>query len=721
MENNQEFKKFLNKLMQQNTATIINSLVQTKYQKEIAGEDDDKREKQLDEINDTLERIEEKLEPKKETTPEQLISAQTNLKNTSDTEGKPQFEPKTELQEIDFKEFAKTLVASLKKDVSGVTGLGKSITNTVKNFAISPKETITSLKENTLQKISSTKNSVKEILTVDKDYWPMKEVVDKKSKKIKETNNNNKSSVENYTDKETNNTQTIVSEQNNFSDKNSEKQSSDKNSEVSKTASEKQSLNPEADNIVTNDEIIADNSKQQTSLLQNIFSELQLSTKEIIKLSESIQSKSLEKVETKESNKVSENNSESSDILPNSIDIDIDKRNKSGGGRSLKGKPGLGKALSGIGSKALSAVKFLGPAAALAGAAYGGFTGYQNTAENFDLKEGEEATTGQKISSSLGGVASSLSFGLIDEKSAAQGIQGAGEKIGEYGSKAIGAVGGFFGGIGNKISDTVGYAKKQAGLDLSGGVGKELSEALVGTKETLKTSEVTDSAGQTVASKDYRSGITSEKSIFGSKLLGSLFSSKGQEIGSFLGSSEESKNFSAVGDEATSFNKSGSIMGRRISSGSLLKADTYKVTGDSDEEMDVSKSDYFKIQELAKEGKTEEAKKIIADIKMRREVNEEVAAGIKSPEESLTPITPKKETSVAPIPSKTSAVDVKSGSAENVALRDEISSKGTTPAPVVMSSVNSNSTNNYVPMKADPYPKNRGSALDNYVNRITTF
>ena len=100
-----------------------------------------------------------------------------------------------------------------------------------------------------------------------------------------------------------------------------------------------------------------------------------------------------------------------------------------GGGKGTPGKKGIGgKLLGGLGK----AARFLGPAAAVAGAAYSGISGYQNTNENFDLKEGEEATTGQKISSTLGGVASGLTFGLLDEKSAAQGINKAGSAVKDF-------------------------------------------------------------------------------------------------------------------------------------------------------------------------------------------------------------------------------------------------------------------------------------------------
>ena len=92
-----------------------------------------------------------------------------------------------------------------------------------------------------------------------------------------------------------------------------------------------------------------------------------------------------------------------------------------------KGKNKLARLAKGAGKF----LKFAGPIPAAIATAYSGFDGYQNTNQNFDLGDKQEATTGQKISSTLGGIASGLSFGLVDEKSAAQGIHGLGSKIGD--------------------------------------------------------------------------------------------------------------------------------------------------------------------------------------------------------------------------------------------------------------------------------------------------
>ena len=43
------------------------------------------------------------------------------------------------------------------------------------------------------------------------------------------------------------------------------------------------------------------------------------------------------------------------------------------------------------------------------------------------------------------------------------------------------------------------------------------------------------------------------------------------------------------------------------------------------------------------------------------------------------------------------------------------------PAPVIMNNSSSKNTTQMMPMKADPRPNSRGSALDNYIERTATF
>jgi hypothetical protein len=125
------------------------------------------------------------------------------------------------------------------------------------------------------------------------------------------------------------------------------------------------------------------------------------------------------------------------------------------GATSLLGK-GAGLALKGL--------RFAGPAGAIANAAYGGFQGYQNAGANFDLKEGEKATAGQKASSTLGGILSQSTFGLLDEKKASQGIHSVGSSVGGFFSKAASGVGNVVSGGANLIGGGISALAGKAGL-----------------------------------------------------------------------------------------------------------------------------------------------------------------------------------------------------------------------------------------------------------------
>lgn len=93
------------------------------------------------------------------------------------------------------------------------------------------------------------------------------------------------------------------------------------------------------------------------------------------------------------------------------------------GGKALGGiASGAGKALSGgVGAAAKGILGKLGPIAMAGMAAYDGFKGFQNASETLDIGD-REATLGEKFSSAAGGIASGLTFGLLDNKTASKGI-----------------------------------------------------------------------------------------------------------------------------------------------------------------------------------------------------------------------------------------------------------------------------------------------------------
>lgn len=66
------------------------------------------------------------------------------------------------------------------------------------------------------------------------------------------------------------------------------------------------------------------------------------------------------------------------------------------------------------------------------------------------------------------------------------------------------------------------------------------------------------------------------------------------------------------------------------------------------------------------------------------------------------------------------SMQVRGGAEENAALRDEMTAQGG-GQPVVMNNVSSNNTTTYIPMKGEPRPGSRGSALDRYSDRVAAY
>ena len=358
------------------------------------------------------------------------------------------------------------------------------------------------------------------------------------------------------------------------------------------------------------------------------------------------------------------------------------------------------------------AARVLGPAAAIAGAAYSGFEGYQNTASNFDLKEGEEATLGQKVSSTLGGIASGATFGLLNEKTAAQGIQKAGEFVGEkasaayegvksLGGKAVSAVGGFFGGIGDNVRNA--FTK---GLDEKKGVTQ--ADQLVSTYMSPTDSQESSASG-VLSKSNLTEGITSEKTVLGSTFLGKLFSKKGTTTGQFLGQSTNQSLLEAnqdVGEHGNVSNlskiSSSTMLGKR-EAGGILSKDKYSIYSASDgkeETTDLTRTEYNKIQKLVETGKVDEAQSTLQKIKDKREIDKQNAQIYgRTPEDMVTPMSELSRT--------------------NEELKRQSSAPINLP-PVVSNTVQTNNTQTLSPIKAQPR-SSMSSALERYLDRTAVY
>jgi len=264
----------------------------------------------------------------------------------------------------------------------------------------------------------------------------------------------------------------------------------------------------------------------------------------------------------------------------------------------------------------------------------------------------------------------------------------------------------------NKIKDQVQQemvAKDPRAFEKSGGMGSTSSKLLI--------SEDSDKSG-TFQKSDLSQGVTDQKSIFGSTLLGTLFSKKGQKTGEFISNRENFEKFtgdaaalnlgSDLGVDSEKLEYS-SLMGERISSGSMFKRDKYKVTDTmSGQKLNMSKSEYNKMQALVKEGKAEEAKKMFDEINARE------AAYV--PEAGITP----EEQMVAPSPGSSNLAAVKDMK-QNAELRDQMAATSKTSTPVVSNNVQTNNTTAFMPAKADPRPTHKGSALERYNDRIGVY
>lgn len=153
-----------------------------------------------------------------------------------------------------------------------------------------------------------------------------------------------------------------------------------------------------------------------------------------------------------------------------------------GGSTVLKGGRALGSLAKGAGRVLGKA--FLPVTAALA--AYDGFKGWGRASENFDKAPGQEATTGEKVSSAAGGILSGLTFGLLDEKKTAKGIHKVGsfitDGISSFKDKVVGLVTAPFSNVksSDKIFDLPKDKKATLSQNISSGIGNMISTVTFG-------------------------------------------------------------------------------------------------------------------------------------------------------------------------------------------------------------------------------------------------
>lgn len=97
-----------------------------------------------------------------------------------------------------------------------------------------------------------------------------------------------------------------------------------------------------------------------------------------------------------------------------------DNKRRKTRGKSFGGK--LAKAGASFGKTALKAIPVAGAIVTAGFAISAGMEGFQKASDTFELKAGQEATTSEKVASSLGEIAEELSFGFLSAKDIAKSI-----------------------------------------------------------------------------------------------------------------------------------------------------------------------------------------------------------------------------------------------------------------------------------------------------------
>lgn len=236
-----------------------------------------------------------------------------------------------------------------------------------------------------------------------------------------------------------------------------------------------------------------------------------------------------------------------------------------------------------------------------------------------------------------------------------------------------------------------------------------------------------------------KQNVTSEKTLFGSKLLGSLFSRKGIESGGFLGTQEKTKSIESASDsmmdaEDNATQQSTRLLGKRVSGG-LFGRDQFTVNDTQGNEVKLTKSQYQEIQSLVKENKIEEANSKLEEIKSKqaqdmvapRTAAESLNVGVDASEPMVTASSAdlgKYKSSISAVKNKlVQGVGslINATSTENADLSREASRAAPVLPPMVNSSVSNNNTTSYVPIKSTPRPEYTGSALDRYQSRVAVY
>lgn len=524
--------------------------------------------------------------------------------------------------------------------------------------------------------------------------------------------------------------------------------------------------NPESDNVRDSQEIIADNSKEDLQLSKDLLETTKEQLTELRAIKEALSAQT----RPTESKKEPDNAAQVAPVAQEGGSVIGDIANAAGdlmggrpgpkgpsggtistGGGKVPGKPSMGgRILGGLGK----AAKFLGPAAAIAGTAYAGYEGYQNTASNFDLQEGQQATTGQKISSTLGGVASGLTFGLADEKSVAQGIHGIGSAIGDF----------FTGGDKSKDTPELPNSINAPSTGASGfplkSEAKPAETAAEDIQAPARITRTTASNNADPADPKVRAQIEAEqksytetpegRAKFAKMMSGAETFAKGGQVEG--GGAENGADY-IVGEEGPELFvpfKDGVVIPNDVSKkiapaaikGGLKGLANGGIALNDDGSYNKGNRTYSpSINGFQRSVSNTGAETTTADVGLVSVTREKDIYGNERGVSATVPLSSDMTLETGKLQAGSTLQYAKatgrdaSGREHNLptgdilselsdsnnSMRDEMSAKGGSSQPIIMNNSSNNTKNNFMPMKTDPRPSSRGSALDKYLESTSSY
>jgi hypothetical protein len=466
----------------------------------------------------------------------------------------------------------------------------------------------------------------------------------------------------------------------------------------------------------------------------------------------------------KELKKLNETTEESAQAGGGGGGLDVNLGGDADGKGKGKGKGKLGKAFSALGKVA----RFAGPVAAVAGAAYGAYEGAGRAGEVFGVDQ-DKATLGQKAAAGLGGIIDPFGLGYGDK--AAKGVYGAfgggSEKTtapvsapaaaptsapaSTPASKTGGAIAATAAAPASKTGGAIAATAAAPATKKSGGVSADegdanlqelqmaqgglqelyremkdekakVTEALLRDKKRFPDGIVDDPSDPEYPKElkaiddKYKKLIDNQKKEVDklSKAPG-IKQAKAREKAEddrFFGDEKEmapAKTKSKVTGEKTKTTTETTVTGGGSETTKMvLSEDAKKAEAEGPAMSKRHQAEYSELRgKLEAEGKLEG--------KSRREImNMPEIKELRARQDAEQEARGRRVTDGM-------TYEVSKTSGENTAMRDEITTSRGTTTPIVSNNSTSTSTNNYVPIKADPRPNNRGSALDNYVGRVSTY